>query len=207
MSKFLGIAGSLVLCASMAAPLQAALIAPVGVTASSWANLSGIDQRVPEATIDGSGLTAGQHTVFPYDPTGPETMWMSNNEATPEITWDLGAVYLIDGFRLWNYNEATDPGRSVQFANVSTATSIGGPYTPLGLMNFLAAPLVSTYAGDDYTIPVTSARFIRFNVVDNYTTEENNTGLAEIRFNVVPEPTALAALGLASLTMLRRRQR
>ena len=85
-------------------------IAPGNVSSSSEIP-PGFD-RQDDYIVNGSGLTGGQHANDPPD----GTMWLSTGDAfggadpNPSVTFDLGAVYTINSFNVWNYNERTVSG-------------------------------------------------------------------------------------------------
>lgn len=214
---------SLLACAAAGLALtpgtaDAQLFAPTGATATPHYTSGADDVRSIEHAIDGSGLNASnEHTNAVGLGADPDTMYLSNNIPAPVMTFTLAAApVMVDGFRLWNYNEQNQFGdftaRSIRNATVSASTDnvnftpLVNPVTNTTTFTFTEAPGTTTYGGEFYFLPQTTAQYIRFNVIDNHGTE-GYTGISEIRFNAVPEPTALGLLALGGLGLLARRRR
>jgi hypothetical protein len=205
LSRVMTMTAAIFLVASTAA---AAIITPTTATSPNGV----VSTRSPAHTRDSSGLspdspwdrhTSGGNTI---DGTlADATMWLSTS-TTPEITWNLGDLYDLTGFHLWNYNEAyngqTANTRGIETANISISTD-GTIFTTIVTgMNFANASGFDTYTGEDKTL-IATAQYVRFNITDNYG-DLSNTGLSEIRFIgtiPVPEPTTLSSLLVASLCL------
>ena len=186
-----------------------------GVTASS--QIGTPFNRQDDFIVDGSGLAGGQHANDPPD----GSMWLSTGTAfggddpNPSVTFDLGAVFSIKSFHVWNYNElaggATDlTGRGVNGVSVEFGTTAALGSTVPGITNFARADSTATYAGEDFNaFAPFSARFIRFDINSNHGGDNNFYGLSEVQFLgiLVPEPGSLALLGLGAMGLLLRRHR
>jgi hypothetical protein len=184
------------------------LISPVTVVSVSSENIFGID-RDADHTVDGSGLTGlgspgSRHSI---GETG--LAWTSNgiistpNDLSPQLTYDLGAIYQITKIREWGYN---DPTINVV---LGTAARIIGPdavevftskdntvFTSAGIVHFTLAPGTAGYTGSEIAVSLPAARYIRFEIKSNHagaifdgtgtspgTTDNRGlTGLSEVRF-------------------------
>ncbi len=201
---------ALSLLAVGSANVNAALITGVTVTASSEISTCCSD-RDPVDIVNGSGLAAGLHD------TNPGNMWLSTGagfggiDPDPFVLFDLGAVYLVDSFRVWNYNEAgAFATRGVNSVSVQFGTTPALGSTVAGITSFAQATGAGGYAGQNFNaFTPFSARFIKFDINTNHGNTEGFFGLSEAQFNgeIVPEP-ATATLGLLSLggLLLRRRR-
>jgi hypothetical protein len=192
---------------------SAAIITPISASSPNGS----YSTRTPTHTIDSSGLspngiwdqhTSGGNVVEETIPNA--TMWLAAGNTTPEITWNLGAIYNLAGFHLWNYNEAFNSGdapRSIQTADVSISND-GTTFTPFATgMTFTEASGFDTYTGEDYAM-VATAQYVRFNVTSNYG-DGFGSGLSEIRFvTAVPEPMSITLICFGALgVMLAARRR
>jgi len=132
------------------------------------------------------------------------------------VEFDLEANYNLSFFTVWNFNGSSggDVNQGAKDVTISVASSVAGTFTSLGSFVFDIAPGDETTAfGQDIDLSSFAAaddtRLIRFDITSNHsggTTEQ--TGLSEVRFSPVPEPSSFALLagcfGL-SWVMVRRR--
>ncbi len=184
------------------------------------------DDRAAVHTIDGTGMTPGSPvTVAGYNgatttsasgnsPGG--TMWLSNGNTPSWITFDLGSTQTINGFHLWNYNEAAFNlfSRGVNSASLYTQNSLTGD-TNLGTliqnMTFTQATGLTIDTGADYTFSSqVTARYIEIFANTHFANGtfpgDNYIGLSEIRFqqiinNLLPTATALTIGSGATLDL------
>jgi hypothetical protein len=192
---------------------QAAVISiPAGnVTASSQIGAP-FDRKVAYI-VDGSGLTAGQHTgaVQP-------NMWLSAGtgfggaDLDPFVIFDLGAVYTINSFHVWNYNENPPnlTARGVNAVSVQYGTTAALGSTVPGITNFAQANALETYTGEDFnSFTPFNARFVKFDINSNYGDANSFYGLSEVQFDgvLVPEPGSMALFGIGAIGLLLRRRR
>jgi len=168
---------------------RAALIP--GVTIEDFSSQLGAPwNRQAVFTVDGSGLSAGQHGATPDG-----TMWLTtgtiqapNDPLPARITFDLEGNYDLNGLRVWNYNEAggTFVNRGANAVTISVASSEGGSFTPLGNFNFAKAPGNTSYVGETIDVsPFPAAdntRLVRFDVASSHGGDNNLVGLSEVRF-------------------------
>lgn len=177
-------------------------------------------------TINESGFNTitGTHSKLPDN-----TMWLAaphpTNPISPMntavITFDLGAVYDLDYFKVWNYNEKYDGDldrylkRGAKDVQISVAPTVGGSFTTLDDFVFNMATgsdtvdFSQTIDLSSYTA-ANSARLVRFTISSNYTDSFDHqlTGLSEVQFfDAVPEVSRsmLALLGATMIVFRRRR--
>lgn len=164
----------------------------VGVTIESFSSERGGFNRHATKSIDGD----------------IGTNWQTNNDATKTITFDLGAVYLIDSFFVANYSIAVDNSdvKDITF-NYGTTTGLGSTLGTITFASRAAAP-----SGETINLASTiSARYIQFDVDTMHFADASLTstraGLAEVSFNAIPEPSSAALIGLFGLAMVVVRRR
>lgn len=201
-----------------------------GVTIYDFSSESGTRHAVN--LVNGSGFSAitGTHSKSPDG-----SMWMSNavSDTLPvHITFDLGAVYDVNSFLVWNYNEnynangvpnGSHPGThtrsGAKSVNISVANTLGGAFTSLGNFTFNEASGsdasnfsqlfdLSSYAAAD------TARLVRFDILSNWSESDGIptpwTGLSEVRFDgaaSIPEPSRAMLYILGGMGLILRRRR
>ena len=189
------------------------IVQPTSATASS-----SYQTRTPAKAIDGTGLDDA--TVVETDDPVPDTWpahstsrfdnWLDNGEGgdesgagAPEITFDLGQEYLLSSIRVWNHNERSD--RAVKDVNITFSTD-GTTWANLLATTFPEPSKDPTYTGFDVSLSSITARYIEFDVQNNYGTNAY-TGHSEVRFVAIPEPATGGLLGLIVTALLGRRGR
>ncbi|MEO8353377.1 MAG: PEP-CTERM sorting domain-containing protein [Chthoniobacteraceae bacterium] len=115
------------------------------------------------------------------------------------VDFDFGSVVPIGGFDF--FDRIADEDRIYAFDLIFSQNDIFGDgddvvksYNPTGI------GLGDEFAG----VP---ARYIRFDVTDSNTAFGQNTGISEISFYQIPEPSSLALLGMGVLGLSIRRRR
>ncbi len=160
-----------------------AFITPVSATASDSQAGAG---RLPSRLIDGSGWVetypgSGRyvHGSNVYEAGG--CMW---NGAAEDawLLFDLGEVFRLNGFYVWNYNEAGE-WRTRGVRSVEVLTSVdGATFASAGAFELALASGLPDDPGQAvaFAEPV-SARYLRWVIRSHYRAGEQ-VGLAEVRF-------------------------
>ena len=132
---------------------------------------------------------------------------IAGNDLSPQITYDLGAVYQVNRIREWGYNDPTinlvlgTPASIFGPKSVEVLTSTDNvTFTSAGLVEFAQAPGTAGYTGNDIPVNLPPARYIRLAIKGNYdgaifdgtganpglADKRNLTGLSEVRFEGTP---------------------
>ena len=228
-NKFLkaGIAGLVLAVSGLA---NATVITGVTIEDVS-SELTASFNRPATMTIDGSGGVALSSLTGTHDNLPDAGMWLSSgtccgNVNDPHVTakdgqlahivWDLGAIYDVSRFNLWNYNERnglfTERGANSVGITTSIADNLSGfsnsAGSLLGNFNFAEATGLNSYTGEMVNSAFTG-RYVRFDIFTNHGGDNNFAGLSEIRFDgtlaVVPEPSTLAIFALGLMGLASRR--
>ncbi len=158
----------------------------VGVQAAAFSSQLTASNRPATATVDGSGLSSGQHGISPSG-----TMWLTTGTiASPsdplpaEITWDLGANVDLSSLHLWNYNEAASglTSRGSRLVEILTAATPGGPFTSQGTFTLFKASGRITEPGQHLALPVPNVRQVKCLISANHGASSQLVGLSEIKF-------------------------
>src|SRR5437667_2691038 len=128
------------LCAcQFSPPAQAAMIRNVTVANVYSEFINGTDLRTATNLLNGSGLFGNFHTLSPQGSmwlTGPVTAPPDGDYTNAFVTFDLGAIHILDQMQVWNYNQANpNAGRGIQRADIFTSTD--GVNFTTNLPNFL----------------------------------------------------------------------
>ncbi len=157
-----------------------------GVTASSEISTCCGD-RDPADIVNGSGLAGGLHNVTPGN------MWLSTGtgfggvDPDPFVMFDLGDVYNVSGFHVWNYNEVgAFSTRGVNAVSIEYGNTAALGSTLAGISNFAQAPGANGYAGEAFdSFAPFEARFIKFDIDTNHGDVNSFYGLSEVQFSGV----------------------
>lgn len=189
---------------------QPELIAGVVATATSQYMPDG---RLASNTVNGSGLSPdGTHSSA----TG--AMWLSNgtlaapNDTSPEITFDLGAVYALEEMKVWNYNEYRPDlptrilellGRGVNRADIliAGANQVFTPFLPNHQFPVVTEATTATDFSHTIDFGGVQARYIKFDIHSNHNGKDFNNalsndnlgnfvGLSEVQFYKTADPIA-----------------
>ena len=147
-------------------------------------------------------------------------MWLSEAngfggvDPDPWVLFDLGDLYTITSFQVWNYNELAGTTndlttRGVNAVTVEYGETAGLGSTVPGITNFARADATNTYPGEVFNgFAPFNARYIRFDIDTNYGDPNTFYGLSEVQFTgtLVPEPGSLALLTMGGLALMRRRR-
>lgn len=209
---------------------SAAVITGVTIEEVSSELTNGPFRRFAVHTIDGGGGVPVSSYTGGHGNTPEDAMWLSDGAGThsagnvPDphiaagdgllghIVFDLGAVYDVSQFHVWNYNEGANSTTLARGANavtvlVSESNTLTGLAATGPGISTLAGPTALTSAsgasgdaGTNYSAAF-RARYVRFDISSNHGGDDRFVGLSEIRFDgtPVPEPSALLLAGLAAL--------
>lgn len=195
-----------VLCScALASVASAQLFQPDSATATSTFSASYDIGN----TIDGSGLPAN------FTPADAHANYAVNNHWTT-ASGALGAnnaaasffftsPVTIGTFHMWNHRSnviAADPGYAVTRFDLRLFDSSNNEI--FSLLNQTATPNVAI-AQSYLFAPVANVSRVDFRVLANNGSTQY-TGLAEVAFEAVPTPGALALMGLGGLLAARRRR-
>jgi hypothetical protein len=209
--KLPGLAALALASALIAAPASAAVITPVGVTASNTFPLW--NEYKAENLINGSGLSGGLHDA------NYANMWMTDLSVdAATLTFDLGGVFKLSSIDVWNYNFgreefASTLDRASKAFTLSISTD-GVTFTEV-LAGEFARGTGNLLGAETFGLSG-AARFVQLNLSGNHQQYPeyygySPIGLSEVRFagSAVPEPAIwammIAGFGLAGGAIRARR--
>jgi len=199
----------IILCIALAtASAQAVvIITPTGAISSTTIGGS----RTITQAIDGSGLSSNPGSILDQTHavnSGTDGYYLSaSGDTTPWFVFTLAEPSTVDAVHIWTYARSGENTRAIKDFDISFSTDGGINYGPtISLTGWLARPNLDP-------IPVQSQSFatqlnvthIRIDVTANHG-NGSFTGLSEIRFSAIPEPTTALAGLLLGLGLLRRRR-
>lgn len=212
------LSGAAIACATFSS--AAFIVQPVSVT-NGTPDWDGFGTYGISQTCDQSGLLYNYSsgvTDFDQYVTSP-LPWHSSQAAVYEwwaplgytsdwIIYDLGASMLVDRVALWNEEAAGLDSVTVTTANMSDFSDAmaGGGFTATDWGNG------SWYLPDVYSLSggARMARYIRLDVTADMTpstTPDPYVSMGEFAVSVVPEPSALLAIGAGLGLLVARRKR
>ncbi len=161
--------------------------------------------------INRSGLSipfGGQYVAEPYAgthadadfPAAANNVWVGTSP-TGTLTFDLGAIYNVTGFRLWNSSYTTGGafGDVANFNLVADTDNNPGNGGTTTLLTNQATSLTKANPKpmESFNFANINTRFVHFTV--NSTDQGANMAIGEIAFVVsaVPEPSTMSLLGVA----------
>ena len=149
-------------------------------TASSSSN----EFSTPQKTIDGAGLQGDAHSA------SPETMWFTATvDLDPWIEYEFDGVKQLDSMKVWNSNGAAESALGWGVKDVEIAYSVDGETWDVlaDVTQFSRAPGLATYnAFDTITFGGVPARFVRFNIANNWGGILMSYSLSEVQFYMIP---------------------
>lgn len=156
-------------------------VIPVGVTTTYTPGFG----TLPEALIDGSGLSEFPSTEATHDDTTPGNSFVSENEVTGSFDFDLGGTFMINGMAIWNQNNG-GPGVEGEpgIQEIILSASLDGTtFTPITNAPTLVSQVIDNgpVAPERFGFDLTEAAFIRLEVLSNY--GDDDAGFAEIAFS------------------------
>jgi hypothetical protein len=192
--------GYAVIASALSAPVFAADINVVNVTASSTFHTYNANNL-----INGSGLTGNLHSG------DWSTKWLTNGTTTGTLTFDVGSKKSFSNTTIWNYGTGCcDIARSTKDLAIRYSND-GINFTNFANVR-LAQPKGDPFAGETFGLNF-NARYVQFGLNSNY--GASYTGLSEVKFtsavSPVPEPETyamlLSGLGLMGAAARRRKQK
>ena len=196
-TKVATLAATLIIFGSLAGGANAAVI--IGVTAST-----DMGEFRPISNItNGSGLTGLQHLNGDPFIDFATSMWQSAaGNPTGNVTFDLGGSFTVQSTRIWNHNHFL--GNSVMGLDIASSTD-GVVFTPINSFVLSQGTGVDDYVGESLSLGGVTASHIRFLITSNY--GGSVTGLSEVQFSTVPEPSSALLVGLSALGLAVARRR
>ncbi len=185
---------------------SAQLFQPTSATATSEFNGSYDIGNV----IDGSGLPVNFTASSVHSTYVQNNHWttqagaLANNNAA--ASFFFAAPVTIGTFHMWNHlsnGVASDPGYAVTRFDIRLFDA--GNNEIFSLLNQTATPNVAI-AQSYLFAPVANVSRVDFRILAN-NGSPNYTGVAEVAFEAVPTPGALALMGVGGLLATRRRRR
>lgn len=190
-----------------------------GLSISAQAASQQSSETYPQKSIDGSGMLTGDYRLTHNNT--PSDMWLSaaggggSNENHPFgldcatwIMYEFDRFYQLGVMRVYNYNEwnhTTAGLRDVYIHYSLTGGSGIGEWTSLsGIGNTYSFSQASGRYGergkDEADFSGIFAKYVVITAaVNNGNFGHTNYGLAEVRFDEVPEPATLLLLGLGAV--------
>jgi|GEM_PF-4862844 len=155
-------------------------IVPVSVTTTFTPGFN----TVPEALIDGSGLSEFPDVNATHDDTSPGNSFVSENEITGSFDFDLGGTFMLNGVSIWNQNAGGpgDLGEEGLREIVLSASLDGVNYTAIPDFPVTVDQVTDNgpVGPEQFGFIDTEAAFIRLEVLSNH--GDDDTGFAEIAF-------------------------
>ncbi len=143
------------------------------------------DNQGPQNTVDGSGLTDGQHAV------ADATMWQGTATVDGPVwlLYEFDGIYKLEGMVVWNYNNAFEPFLGFGAKNVTIEYSTdGNDWATLGDYEWTQAPGKDTYASNIVVdFGGVAARYVRIDINENFNGGAiARYGLSEVQFFYTP---------------------
>jgi len=182
-----------------------------GVDIGNVIDQSGLSSAFTSGVTDFDAYLGGNPT---HSFVAQDNEWFApDGEFLGNIDFDLGAVYDVDRVAIWN-EDATGVSR---FELITSLDSAFAASTSFGFFSLTNNPRDADYLADVISLgAVSSARYVRMNLVGFYPDEQNvadQASLGEVAFSVaaandVPEPASLVlgGLGLLAAGSIRRRR-
>ncbi|SNS06142.1 T9SS type A sorting domain-containing protein [Dokdonia pacifica] len=155
-------------------------IVPVGVTTTYTPGFG----TLPEALIDGSGLSEFPSVDATHDDTSPGNSFVSENEVAGSFDFDLGGTFMLNGVAIWNQNNG-GPGVEGEpgIQEIVLSSSLDGTnFTVIPNGPTLVSQVIENgpIGPEQFGFMATEAAFIRLEVISNY--GDDDAGFAEIAF-------------------------
>jgi len=183
------------------------IIAPDSVTASSEFT-AGFDGAAIN-TINGSGLPgaftlSSSHAAYA---SGNHWTTTGGNPVGEFIVWSFASPKLLSAMHVWNHQSspnADNPGYDVTQFDLTLLDSSSNVL--LALNNVALAPDTSIAQTFNFGVNVANVSSVRF-VIDSTQSSPSFTGLGEVRFTAVPEPSSMGLCAIVACIGLMTRRR
>ena len=207
---------SAVLLVSVAASYGSIIIDNSTITASESSHFTHSNWRpMPVDKLLGPGLNGdGSHStvwngLFTEGDIG--TMWACGSGDTQVwVMFDLGQVYDdLESVKIWNYNRpgqtVLDGSKNINIKVSDTALAWdSASWTLNSNVDLSVAPAnATTVFGDTFAINQTGVRYVLLDILTDQgdNTAAYLTGLSEVQFIQIPEPSTLGMIGLSGLVI------
>lgn len=191
--------------------LQAAVITGESATATSEQGGIGFERTATKAInnsgISGPGISLATDGDFVHDNVAIN-MWQTDNGAGAGgalgefITIDLQQPYILDGMRIWNFNEGSG-GTDTAISVYNLETSPDNTNWTLRQSNQALAEApgggLNGYQGVYTPIDWNNVRYARITVVDTWRGSDDIAGLAEVMFSGVLLPNEPLITGTSAV--------
>jgi len=203
---------ALILYISSSVATASVMWQPVGVstTMGQFSTSFDVEELISQTGLSTpyvSGVTDASSYLSTH--TNPLDEWQSTlNVTTGFVSFDLGSVVGVDGFRLWNSSYTAGPGATDVNQFTLFADNDFDPTNGLGvsLGTFNATNTGGSHPMQSFNFGTTSTQYVQMQIQSNH--GSIGSGFSEGAFTVaVPEPSILALLGisLAGIGFARKR--
>ena len=166
----------------------------LGLVSAGWSEvISGVTATESSVSAGRSGLLAvngkgldkskspATHGTVPYG-----TTWVSHPDKDPGpkpwLRADLGKSYDLSEMRIWNYNETAAVDAGAQEVEIWVSAD-DKAFTKVMTIKPAVATGKEDYTGEVFKFPAaTTARYVKFVVLQNHSTRLSECGLSEIQF-------------------------
>ncbi len=155
---------------------------PIGAVSATASSVDG--DTDPNSAVNGVGLNENdEHSVTLGD------MWSgAGDDAAPWIQVEFEQLEKLDKVHVWNHNTQTESilGFGIKEALIEYSVD-GETWSELGTVTLAQAPGNATYTGEDVSLDMIVAKYVKITGMSNYSVIGlPQKGLAELRFYAVP---------------------
>jgi hypothetical protein len=190
--------------------ITATIITPIAAKASStFPSSNPLQGYSVDNLINNSGISVNNAGHILHDENF-YNMWMSDQETSAKLVFDLGGNYLLSGAYIWQYNATgLDPGRGVNSFDILASTD-GFSYNLVRHANLSQFRDGTILIEPEYIPFNQTARYVQLAINSNF--NGKYVGVSEVKFEAqaamattVPEPQAMLMLALALMALLMLR--